>query len=180
MLLKTLLFAVILLGFSFFSFLVLAKESTPTSATASPVDYTLPYPGLLPDHPLFFVKQLRDKILLLLITNQNRRVEFYQLMADKYVNMAVFLAQEKKATLAVSTLDQAVGYVKSTQAEVGKLPPTRSDEVGNLKHRFELSLQKYPEVLTKEAGGVSGEDATKWQADIEEIGKFGLAAMKGK
>jgi hypothetical protein len=34
------------------------------------IDYDLPYPGLLPDHPLYFIKAGRDKITEL-ITRDN-------------------------------------------------------------------------------------------------------------
>jgi hypothetical protein len=178
MLLKTLLFALALLGIGVFSTLALAMESKPASSTAPSIDYALPYPGLLPDHPLFFIKTLRDKILLLLITSQNRRVEFNQLTADKYVAMAVFLAQEKKSQLAISTLDTAISYAKETQIQVGKLPPTKSDEVGNLKHHFSESLKKYQQVLLEQKLNFSSDSAARWQADITQIAQISADFQK--
>jgi len=47
------------------------------------IDYTLPYPGLLPDNPLYPLKMIRDRIILFLINDSAKRTEYYLLQADK-------------------------------------------------------------------------------------------------
>jgi len=39
----------------------MAKESTDGAAMKLKSEYALPYPGILPDHPLYFLKDFRDK-----------------------------------------------------------------------------------------------------------------------
>jgi hypothetical protein len=95
----------ILCGVGFFAIffsMALAQEAAPLypSSTPQPVNYTLPYPGILPDHPLYFVKQLRDTVLSLLISNPVRKVKFYILMADKHLSMGVVLKEKGKPELA--------------------------------------------------------------------------------
>lgn len=148
MLRKFLAFGLCIIAFGLFFSLALAQEAQPSSSPqASSVDYRLPYPGILPNHPLYIFKQLRDKILSLLITNQNRKVEFQQLISDKQVNMSVFLIQKGESELGIKTLEQAVGSIEATKKLVEGLPSTRSDEVGNLKVNYGKSLLKYQEVL---------------------------------
>ena len=45
--------------------------------TETTVKYELPYPGILPDNPLYFLKQIRDWIMERLITDPLKKIEFY-------------------------------------------------------------------------------------------------------
>ena len=72
--------------------------------------YALPYPGILPDHPLFFLKQVRDTIVERLISDPLRKAEFFAVQSDKAVNTAVFMMSKKNTPLAISTLVQAGEY----------------------------------------------------------------------
>lgn len=74
------------------------------------VNYTLPYPGILPDHPLYPVKALRDRILEFLIRDPQRKADFYLLMADKRLNMGVALTEKGKYELAESTISKGEKY----------------------------------------------------------------------
>jgi len=61
--------AIIILLFSFFiGFQKSFAQSTP-SAQIINVQYDLPYTGILPDNPLYFLKALRDNIYGMLITD---------------------------------------------------------------------------------------------------------------
>src|SRR3989338_5370865 len=68
---------------------VWAKESIkPATVSPTPVilsDYTLPYPGLLPDHPLYNLKALRDKILLWFTKDEVKLVELNPLISHKKI-----------------------------------------------------------------------------------------------
>ena len=130
--------------------LSLAQEAVPLSPSASPspLEYPLPYPGILPDHPLFFFKIIRDQILLILITNPVRKVEFQILLSDKYLNMAVFAADEQKQKLTLETSTKSIVYLRKAEKLLFQIPAEKKVEAGNLKHRFEKSLQKHQEVIT--------------------------------
>lgn len=90
------------------------NEATPSpllkSDTKEEINYTLPYPGILPDHPLYSLKTLRDRILELLIRDPLRKAEFYLLMADKRLNMGIYLTNKEKFSLAESTVAQGETY----------------------------------------------------------------------
>lgn len=79
---------------------VLAQEKY---ATPSAVKYELPFPGMLPDHPLYKLKVLRDKITLFLIRDPQKKTEYHLMLADKRIQMANILVDKGKIELAKET-----------------------------------------------------------------------------
>ena len=72
-------------------FVVKPSHAQMSSASATPtviqgITYELAYPGLLPDHPLYFFKVIRDKVVSLLINDPSKRAEFNLLTSDKRFN----------------------------------------------------------------------------------------------
>lgn len=77
------------------------------------IDYILPYPGkILPDHPLWFIKALRDRFWLLVTTNPTRKAELNLLFADKRLVMSKMLFEKEKPSLAYATLTKAEKYLE--------------------------------------------------------------------
>lgn len=64
------------------------------AAMPSKVDYTLPYPGLLPDNPLYIFKVLRDNVVGFFISDSLKKAQFDLLMADVRVNAGEYLSQK--------------------------------------------------------------------------------------
>src|ERR1035437_8722180 len=84
-------------------------QSTP-SAQISNVQYDLPYTGILPDSPLYFLKALRDNVLGLLITDPLKKADYDLLMADKRLGGAETLLIKDKNDLAITTLSKSGNY----------------------------------------------------------------------
>lgn len=91
-------------------FVTLFLANTPSlyaqgsTESASPkVDYTLPYPGILPDHPLYKLKVLRDKLIPLFISAPQKKVEFYLLQTDKGIEATRVLVKKGDIELAKET-----------------------------------------------------------------------------
>jgi hypothetical protein len=61
---------------------VVAKEATG-SASIENVEYYLPYPGLLPDNPLYYLKAIRENIQKFFISDPLRKAQFDLLQANK-------------------------------------------------------------------------------------------------
>ncbi len=164
----------LLLGLFFVCFFILftlamAQESIPVVPQSTPVEYTLPYPGILPDHPLFFLKSWRDKILCTLISNPTRRVEYHQLLADKYLNMGIFLVEKQNKNLAVDTIETVIEHDQDIKKHLDKLPSANEDQNRNIKSRFEKSLSKQEEVVLKLLGQFEGEEKKRLSAVITQI-----------
>jgi hypothetical protein len=84
-------------------------QSTPSAQIRS-VQYDLPYTGILPDNPLYFLKALRDNILNLFITDPVKKSEYDLLMADKRLSGAQALLEKGKDDLAITTLSKSGNY----------------------------------------------------------------------
>jgi hypothetical protein len=81
-----------------------AQETmTATSVVKRESSYTVPYPGILPDNPLYPLKVIRDKLVENLIRDKNRKVEFYLRQTDKQMGMVQTLADKKNIPLAKQT-----------------------------------------------------------------------------
>jgi len=74
------------------------------------VFYNLPYPGILPDHPLYTVKAVRDKLMDILTRDHIKKASLYLLFSDKRVNMAIMLSKKGKNKLAVTTFAKGEKY----------------------------------------------------------------------
>lgn len=125
------MFKKILLGFLvglFFAGKVLAQN----------VDYYLPYPGILPDHPLYWLKMVRDRIGLVLTTAETAKAEKLLLYADKRLGAAWALIEGNKVALGVSTLTKAEKYLEQAVAQRDNF----SDQ-----GRLDRAIKKHAEVL---------------------------------
>ena len=83
------------------------KEKEATQSSQPEIDeYPLPYPGILPDNPLHFLKALRDRIILMLMSDPVKEAEFNLLTSDKRIYAAQLLADKGKGQLSISTLSK--------------------------------------------------------------------------
>lgn len=90
--------------------IVSAQELTITPKP-SPVEYTLPYPGLLPDHPLYFLRAVRDTMQTFFVSGPIEKADFYLLQADKSISASMLLSEKKGSTeLAAATAFEAEQY----------------------------------------------------------------------
>ncbi len=82
------------------------------------VEYYFPYPGrVLPDHPLWPVKALRDRAWLLITPKAQRRAELNLLLANKRLVSSRILFERDKPELAYSTLTKAEKYIETALNE---------------------------------------------------------------
>lgn len=74
------------------------------------VVYQLPYPGILPDHPLYLAKIIRDQIMIFFTRDSMKKAELYLLFSDKRVAMAEELVKKNKYQLAITTFSKGEKY----------------------------------------------------------------------
>lgn len=124
---KRLLLLLPLLFFIVFPNAVALADDSSMSATVSPTvamtttNYTLPYPGILPDNPLYFFKVVRDNIVIFFISDPLKKSAFFLLQSDKRVAASWYLLKEGNAKdeLALTTLAKSTNYLSQA---VGQLP----------------------------------------------------------
>lgn len=91
-------------------FMTYVMEYAPVRANQEKVIYNLPYPGLLPDHPLYIVKAIRDNLLALTTRDNVKKAELYLLLSDKRIAMALALAKKGKEKQAIEVAGKAEKY----------------------------------------------------------------------
>lgn len=95
---------------------MLELSPTPKTATLSAQIpdtrlYKLPHPGLLPDHPLYFLKVIRDRIVLWTARDPIRKIEIKHLLADKRLAMGKDLIASGKVALGSSVISKGEKYL---------------------------------------------------------------------
>lgn len=122
------------------------NSQTSQKPFVSGVDYYFPYTGILPDHPLWFLKAFRDQFWLLVTNDPMRRADLLLLFADKRVVMSKILIKDGKASLGVSTAVKAEQYLEEAYSEAEVASSHGVDALGfyqriaraSLKHREEI------------------------------------------
>ncbi len=127
-------------------FLIILFLSLNRSVLAGEIDYHFPFPGILPDHPFYPLKILRDEIYDFFLTDQLKKAEFKLLTADKRFYMAVMLKEKNKKQLALTTVKQALNYYRSGILLLVRLK-LQAERVDTLQDKFLTASWKYEEIL---------------------------------
>lgn len=133
----------------------------PVMVYAAPsVQYDLPYPGMLPNNPLYVLKQARDWILDKLIADPIKKTEFYILQGDKRLAMGLTLSASGNGVLSEQVISKGEKYMNNAVATLLTLKAQGKDVPAYLLDHLTLSLAKHAEVVT-------GEIATTTDASIK-------------
>lgn len=111
--------------------------------------YQLPHPGLLPDHPLYFAKGMRDSIMIFFTRDNVKKAELYLLLSDKKAAAALSLAKKGKSQKSLETITESEDLFM-------KIPPLlkESKEQGvsasnDFIDLLYLSNAKHQEIITE-------------------------------
>ena len=67
------------------------------------IEYDFAYPGILPDHPAYKIKVLRDKVMERFTSDPEKKISFYLLQGDKGILAASMLVDKNNFALAKET-----------------------------------------------------------------------------
>lgn len=140
------------------SFLTVHLSTYSQSPEPAPekILYQLPYPGLLPDHPLYFIKDIRDQILDFATREPLKKAELYLHLSDKKVAMSLALARKGKYARSREIYRSAEDMFSQipkilTQSKDQGVSPTSAFttklKLSNTKHREigEILLKEVPQ-----------------------------------
>jgi hypothetical protein len=130
----------------FFQITVFAQNNTSESSASAKVEYILPYPGALPDSPIYFLKALRDRLVSYLINDPLKKAEFNLLTSDKRANAALYLADHKKYELSITSFSKSTNYFIEGVAKLKEAIDLEKDGKDVLE-RMKLAVVKHQEVL---------------------------------
>jgi len=117
--------------------------------TKTKVEYTLPYPGVLPDHPLYMLKRFRDFVLEKIIAEPVRKGEFYILQGDKRLQMSVMLGEAGKVELAETTVSKAEKYMEKAVDTLLTYQQTGAAIPSHVINKITTSLAKHEEMISE-------------------------------
>ncbi|MGB9883102.1 MAG: DUF5667 domain-containing protein [Microgenomates group bacterium] len=93
-----------------FTYTVMESSGEGINTVQNKVAYELPYPGILPDHPLYFLKIFRDRINEFFTRDPIKKAQLYLLYSDKRAAMALALAKKGKTQASLSTFSKGEKY----------------------------------------------------------------------
>jgi hypothetical protein len=130
---------------------------------ATPVQYDLPYPGMLPNNPLYFLKQARDWMLDKLIMDPVKKTEFYILQGDKRLGMGLQLSASGNGVLAEQVISKGEKYMHRAVQTFLSLKAQGKDVPAYIADHLIQALGKHAEVL---ANMITNTDNTTIQSGL--------------
>ncbi len=120
-----------------------------TTTPDNKVVYQLPYPGILPDNPLYFLKATRDKIQDFLTRDNLKKAQLDLLYSDKRLAMSEALEKKGKTALALSTLSKGEKYFLKIPLLLRQAKEQGTSPSAELIERIKTSNKKHQQVIGK-------------------------------
>jgi len=145
------------------------EEATQSSEVKE--EYSLPYPGILPDNPLHFLKALRDRMILMLISDPVKEAEFNLLTSDKRIYAAQLLSDKGKGELSVSTLSKSNNYFHNALSSATEAKKMGKD-IDTVLNSMKKSIVKHQEVLSMIKKRLEKDFANQLQIEMQRMVDF--------
>lgn len=113
------------------------------------VEYSLAWPGILPDNRLYKLKVLRNKIIERIIINPVKKIEFDLLMADKTIYASQLLMEKGEIELAKETALKGENYYSILAQDYNKALLGNKRIPSALDRKITLAARKHQEVFEK-------------------------------
>jgi hypothetical protein len=150
-----------------FSLLATTSPKAAETATVSAhVNYYLPYPGILPDSPLYRLKAARDIISTWIIFDLEKKAEKELFLADKRINAAVALIEGGKSSLGLTTATKAEKYLEQATNRAVSLRKAGKD-TKSILGKLALAIQKHNQILTDIKKAMTGEQGASIDRIVE-------------
>ena len=135
----------------------MGAEMTATDEALPKMEYYLPYPGVLPDSPMYKIKMIRDRVALWLTFGEEKKARKELAYADKRINAAMYLVEGGKLGLGVTTATKAEKYLEKAVERVVRMS-TEGQDAKSFLADLSRATQKHLEILEQLEGQVTGED----------------------
>jgi len=150
----------------------LLATPTPLATVSAVSEYQLPFPGMLPDHPLYFLKRVRDYILERLISEPVRKAGFYILQADKRLQMGIQLIDNGKGLLGEQTISKGTKYFVQAETLLSQLKKDGTTVPSYIVEQMEKSLGKHKSVIEALIEKTDGEVKQGLQGSLALVEKL--------
>jgi len=145
---------------------VVADEA---SVSAYPkTDYPLPYPGILPDNPLYKLKMVRDRLWIFLTPDPIDRSELFLLYADKRLGAGKALIEGGQVSLGLSTLTKGEKYLERAVLEAEKAQK-QGKKLNKLPDKLAKACLGHQEILTELRLGLAAEGKSEIDEQLKLV-----------
>lgn len=127
---------------------IAASQSAEIATPPAQIQYNLPYPGILPDHPLYFLKVVRDRVVGFLINDQIKKAEFNLLQSDKKLFSARMLFDADKDELGFETLSKSNNYMHNAISSANRAQELGRDP-SEIVQKIGVSIAKHEESINE-------------------------------
>lgn len=156
------------------SFLILLTNLTSSSFAQSAteeakiinVSYDLPYPGILPDNPLYLLKVIRDNLIGFFVSGNIKKAEYDLLMADKRLVSANYLVEKKNYQLAITTLSKAGNYFDQA-IQLAAQAKTQGQNASEVLNKLFDAAQKHQQVIYQMSQKTKGD--VKYNLELLQV-----------
>lgn len=125
-----------------------ATATATVSPTPAVIDYPFPYPGVLPDSPLWVFKAVRDRVILWLTFDKIANTEKLLFYSDKRLEAARVLIEGGKADIGITTSVKAEKYLSDAVNQL-LLAKKEGGNIDLLEARMKKSTVAHLQVLTR-------------------------------
>lgn len=138
-------------------FIYLFNYSQPVSLNIdNKTNYELPFPGLLPDHPLYLLKAGRDRALLFVTRDYESKARLQLELSDKRVRAGQLLVDEKKYELAVTTYSKGERYFEQSIETLSLAKKQGQTPTAEIIDEMGRSNKKHNEILMRSSKELDG------------------------
>lgn len=113
------------------------------------VVYNLPYPGILPDHPLYFLKSIRDNVLIFITRDNERKSKLFLTISDKKMASALALAEKGRGNLSQKELEEGEDLFLKIPKRLSIVKEQGGSYSPELIQNLYLSNKKHRETITE-------------------------------
>jgi len=117
--------------------------------------YELPFPGLLPDHPLYLLKAGRDKVLAFMVRDYEAKARLQLELSDKRVRAGELLVDNDKYSLAVTTYSKGERYFEQAIQTLSDAKAQGQTPTASILDQMSRSNKKHYEILIRTAKELS-------------------------
>jgi hypothetical protein len=132
-------------------------------------DYQLPSPGILPNHPLYILKMIRDRIRLVATTNKSDKTKLQLLYANKRIAAAALLNEAGYLEEALETATKAETYLFQAVMNSDSIPSDQQNKWFDELKRASLKHEEIIEQLDVTAPGFANNQAARLHQNLDQI-----------
>ena len=158
---------------------ILAKQNDAVvvATQSGTVDYALAWPGMLPDHPLYKLKVLRDKVVFMLVKNPVKRLEYYLFLADKGMYATKLLVDKGNIPLAKETAYKAEHNYTQLVTEYKWMYWYAKPIPSDLDQKIQIAGLKHQQVLTDIINEVPNQEDKNSFSQVAGFSRANLAEL---